>query len=112
MTTKTSAAEDAVASPEAASPEAASPEAASPEAASPEAARSREAKRRSRAVEVQAAGLLWLGVLTAVLGVLVLVTLDDKLFAGLLTFGGAAVILAGLLRGAYGQYLYWRMATD
>ena len=92
MTTKTSAAEDAV--------------------ASPEAARSREAKRRSRAVEVQAAGLLWLGVLTAVLGVLVLVTLDDKLFAGLLTFGGAAVILAGLLRGAYGQYLYWRMATD
>jgi len=70
------------------------------------------ARQRSRAVELQAVAIMWLGVALAVAGIGVLIPTGDKLVAGALTFGGAGILLVGLLRGAYGHYLYWRMATS
>jgi hypothetical protein len=70
------------------------------------------AQRLSRTIEMQATGIIWGGVLASVLGVLALIATNDKLIAGLLTFGGAAIVFGGLIRGAYAHYLYWRMATD
>ena len=89
-------------------------EAAASEVRSDAAARERRgelARKRSRAAELQAVVAMWLGVLLAIAGVVVLIALSDKLIAGLMTFGGALIVLLGLVRGAYGHYIYWRTAT-
>ena len=78
-------------------------ETAESEVRSDAAARARRgelARKRSRTAEVQ-----------AIAGVVVLLAVGDKLIAGLMTFGGALIVLLGLLRGAYGHYIYWRTAT-
>ena len=69
------------------------------------------ARKRSRTAEIQAVAAMWIGVLLAIAGVAVLIGMGDKLIAGLMTFGGAIVVLLGLVRGAYGHYIYWRTAT-
>jgi hypothetical protein len=75
------------------------------------ASRSEAARRRSRTVVLQGHLIMWLGVASTVAGIGVLVAVGDKLIAGGMTFGGAGLVMIGLLRGAYGHYLYWRMST-